>query len=411
MAPPDRMVIVGGGLAGARAAEALRDNGYDGAVVLVAEEPELPYERPPLSKAVLRDEAPDASAFLHDAGFYASRAIELVPGVAAMRLDVGAQRVELSDGRRLDYRSLLLATGAAPRRLDLPGADLGGVRYLRSLADARQLRTDLAPGRRLAIIGAGWIGCEVAASARARGVDVTVIDPLPLPLQRVLGPDVAVLFRDLHGEHGVDLRLGTGVTRLLGARAVEAVETTDGARVPADAVLVGIGVRPRSELAAAAGLAVGPSGIEVDATLRTSAPSVLAAGDVATAYHPHYGSSVHVEHWAVALNQGPAAARSMLGATEPYLRLPYFYSDQYDLGLEYIGHAPRWDRIVVRGSIAERKLIAFYVVDGAVAAALAVNVWDVIEPLRALITSRRSVPDALLADPDVDIAHLSGAAS
>jgi 3-phenylpropionate/trans-cinnamate dioxygenase ferredoxin reductase subunit len=394
------MLIIGGGLAAAKAAAALRDEGFDGRVLVVGDEAELPYERPPLSKSVLRGEEPEDSTRVHDAAFYADRGIEVRTSTTVAHLDADRRVVELEGGERLTFDAALLATGAAPRRLSIPGADLEGVHYLRTLADARSLRPALSG--RVGIIGAGWIGTEVAASARMLGAEITVIDPNPLPLQRVLGPELGAVFADLHADHGVDLRLGTGVSRLCGSERVEAIETDGGERIEVDSVVVGVGATPRVGLAERAGLAV-EGGVATDEFLRTSAPSVFAAGDVASAYHPHYGRRIRVEHWSAALNQGPLAVRNMLGGAEAYARLPYFFSDQYDLGLEYIGWARTWDQVAFRGDLAGRRFIGFYLSGGRVVAAIAVNTWDVIEPLRHLIESRSKVSTAALGDQSVDI--------
>jgi 3-phenylpropionate/trans-cinnamate dioxygenase ferredoxin reductase subunit len=409
MSGDGRMVIVGGGLAGAKAAETLRDEGFDGEVVLVGDEPDLPYERPPLSKEALRGEKPFESSRVHEPGFYDEHGITVRTGVRAVSLDPTAKALGLDDGSRLEFAALLLATGAAPRRLDVPGSATPGVHYLRTIADSRALHARLRPGQRVVVVGAGWIGCEVAASARTLGADVTVVDPLGVPLERVLGVEVGQALQRLHEERGVRFRLGRGVSRLVGGQRIEAVETSDGEVVAADVVVAAVGVRPRTELAVAAGITVDAHGVVVDQMLRTSAPDVYAAGDVVCQAHPFYGAHLHVEHWAVALNQGPAAALAMLGRGEPYRRLPYFYSDQYDLGLEYLGHAHAWDRLVVRGDLAAREFVGFYVADDRVRAGIAVNVWDTVEPLRSLVELGRAVPDAVLADPDTPLTELATA--
>jgi 3-phenylpropionate/trans-cinnamate dioxygenase ferredoxin reductase component len=400
-------VIVGASLAGAKAAETLRAEGFDGRIVLVGAETERPYERPPLSKDYLRGESERDGAYVHEPDYYDSHQIELRLGTRAVALDAGASQVGLEGGERLDYDALLLATGAEPRRLDIPGADLEEVHLLRTLGDCDALRAVIDRGGRLVIVGAGWIGCEVAASARQKGMDVTVVDPFSVPLERVLGPQLGAFYRDVHAEHGVDLRLGSGVEGFEGAGRVERVRTSDGATIDCDAVLVGVGVKPRVELAQAAGLAVG-NGVEVDERLRTSAPNVWAAGDIASHQHPFYGERVRVEHWGTALEQGPAAARSMLGDQAPYERLPYFFSDQYDVGMEYAGYAPRSDRVVIRGDTAAREFIAFWIAGERVVAGMNVNVWDVNDAIQALIRSRAIVDDGRLSDPDVPLESLAG---
>jgi len=406
MAASATFVIVGAGLAGAKAAETLRTEGFDGRVVLVGEEPERPYERPPLSKDYLRGEVPREKAYVHDEDFYSAHDIELLTATAVSRIDPAAAEVVLTGDRRLRFDRLLLSTGAAPRRLSVPGADLDGVLYLRQLRDADALRDRLEAGGRAVVVGAGWIGAEVAASARQKGLDVTVVEPASVPLERVLGPQVGAIFRDLHLDHGVTFALGTGVDAIEGNGSAEAVRTSDGRVFDCDVVIVGVGVIPNTALAEQAGLAV-DNGVLVDAQLRTSAPAIFAAGDVANAYHPLYGRHVRVEHWANALNQGPAAARSMLDAGEPYARVPYFFSDQYDLGMEYSGLAQGSDEVVFRGDPASREFIAFWLHDGLVAAAMNANVWDVTEALQALVRAGARLDPARLTDPDVALTDLA----
>ena len=398
-------VIVGASLAGAKAAETLRAEGFDERVVIVGAEDERPYERPPLSKDYLRGEAERETVYVHPEGFYADHDIELRLGRTAVSVDVAGSELALDDGERLRYDRLLLATGAEPRSLSIPGGDLDGVLYLRSVADCDALRRRLERGGTVVVIGAGWIGAEVAASARQRGLDVTVIDPLTVPLERVLGTEVGAVYRDIHVDHGVHMLLGTGVEAFEGDTAVERVRTSDGRELDCDFVVVGVGVRPRIGLAAQAGLAV-DNGILVDEHLHTSAPGVFAAGDVANAHHPFYGERIRVEHWANALHQGPVAARAMLGHADVYDRLPYFFSDQYDVGMEYAGFARRWDRVIFRGDPATREFIAFWLTGDRVVAGMNVNVWDVIDPIQRLISERVAVDDRRLADPDVALEEL-----
>jgi 3-phenylpropionate/trans-cinnamate dioxygenase ferredoxin reductase subunit len=399
-------VIVGAGLAGAKAAETLRQEGFDGRVVLVGAEDERPYERPPLSKDYLRGEVGREKVYVHDEGFYAEHDIELRPGRTAVGLDTSSGEVALDAGERLRYDRLLITTGAEPRRLSIPGADLEGIHYLRSVQDSDALRERLDHGGALVVVGAGWIGAEVAASARQRGLDVTVVEPLAVPLERVLGAEVGRIYRDVHADHGVRMLLGTGVDAFEGDRALERVRTSDGRELECDLAVVGIGVQPRSRLASEAGVAV-DDGIVVDEHLETGVPGVFAAGDVANAQHPFFGERIRVEHWANALNQGPVAARNMLGQSVAYERLPYFFSDQYDIGMEYLGFARSWDRVVFRGDPATREFIAFWLVGQRVVAGMNVNVWDVTDSIRALISSRVAVDDRRLADPDVPLAELA----
>ena len=401
-------VIVGASLAGAKAAETLRAEGFDERVVLIGAEDERPYERPPLSKDYLRGEAERETVYVHPEGFYADHDIELRLGRTAVSVNVAGSELALDDGERLRYDRLLLATGAEPRSLSIPGGDLDGVLYLRSVADCDALRARLDRGGAVVVIGAGWIGAEVAASARQRGLDVTVIDPLTVPLERVLGTEVGAVYRDIHLDHGVQMLLGTGVEAFEGDTAVERVRTSDGRELECDFVVVGVGVQPRTGLAAQAGLAV-DNGILVDEHLHTSAPGVFAAGDVANAHHPFYGERIRVEHWANALHQGPVAARAMLGQPDVYDRLPYFFSDQYDVGMEYAGFARTWDRVIFRGDPATREFIAFWLSGDRVVAGMNVNVWDVIDPIQRLIGERVAVDDRRLADPDVPLEELAPA--
>jgi 3-phenylpropionate/trans-cinnamate dioxygenase ferredoxin reductase subunit len=396
----ETFVIVGAGLAGAKAAQALRDEGFDGRVILLGAETEAPYERPPLSKDYLRGESERAKTAVHDEGYYAEHDIELRTGTPVEALDLSGGEVVVAGGERVGYDRLLLSTGARPRRLDVTGGQLDGIHELRTLADADALRAQLVPGARVVVVGAGWIGSEVAASARQLGCEVDVVEPLETPLARVLGPQIGAVYRDIHTAQGVRMHLGSGVAFFEGPERVRAVRTSDGERLACDLVLVGAGVAPRSELAQRAGIAVG-DGILVDEYLRTSAPGVFAAGDVAGAQHPTLGQRVRVEHWANALNQGPAAARNMLGKLVAYDRVPYFFSDQYDVGMEYSGLARPDDEVVVRGDLDAREFIAFWLRDDAVVAGMNVNVWDVTDPIQALIRSGARVDRARLADPGV----------
>jgi 3-phenylpropionate/trans-cinnamate dioxygenase ferredoxin reductase subunit len=407
MADRDPMVVVGGGLAGGKAVETLRDEGYDGPVVIVTEERERPYERPPLSKEYLNGGKDREVIYVHEPGWYDEHDVELRTGVRAVGLDPAGHAVELDGGDRLPYRAVLLATGAAPRRLRLPGGDLDGVLVLRSAADSDRLKAELSAGdKRVAVVGAGWIGLEVAAAARSYGNEVTVVEPQPAPLRQVLGDEIGGVFARLHRDNGVDLRLNTGVSEFRGDGRVRAVVTDGGAEIPADLVVVGIGVVPRTELAEAAGLDV-DNGVVVDSALRASAPDVFAAGDIASWLHPRYGRHIRVEHWANALNGGPAAARAMLGQEVVYDRLPYFFTDQYDLGMEYSGLAGREQRVVTRGDVDGREFIAFWLDGDRVRAAMNVNVWDVTDDLQALIRADKAVDDARLADPDVPLKEVT----
>jgi 3-phenylpropionate/trans-cinnamate dioxygenase ferredoxin reductase component len=398
-------VIVGAGLAGAKAAETLRGRGFDGRIVLIGEEPARPYERPGLSKGYLTGESDAASLFTHAESFYPDQSIDLRTETAVTALDPADHTVTLGSGEQVRYDKALLATGSSPRRLSGPGAGLPGVFHLRTLADADALKAAASEAHAVAVIGAGWIGAEVTSSLRQRGLPVTLIEPASVPLERVLGTEVGAIYRDLHAGHGVDLRMGDGVASLHGDGQVEEVRTTSGARIDADLVVVGIGAQPRTGLAAEAGLKTG-DGVSTDEYLRTSHPDVYAAGDIAAAWHPLFGTQVRVEHWANAADQGVAAGVTMLGADEPYAKIPYFFSDQYDLSMEYRGYCPDWDRVVLRGRPADGAFIAFWLRDGAIRAALNANDWDAGEHLHRLVQDRARIPVERLTDPAVALADL-----
>jgi len=402
-----RHVIVGGGLAGAKAAEALRAEGHEGEIVLIGAEDELPYERPPLSKDYLRGESSRDDARVHPASFYEEQAVELRTATTVVAIDPAGREVELDGGERLGWDRLLLATGSEPRRLPLPGADLDGVLYLRDLGDSDAIAARLEPGVRLVVIGAGWIGSEVAASARMKGAEVEIIERATRPLEHVLGAEASDFYARVHREHGVILHAGAELERFEGSERVEAVRLGDGTRIDCDAVVVGVGITPRTGLAEEAGLEV-DNGILTDAGLATSAPGIFACGDVASAEHPFLGRRIRVEHWANALHQPEVAARSMLGKEASYDRLPYFFSDQYDVGMEYAGYATDWDRVAFRGDPDGGEFIAFWLRDGRVLAGMNVNVWDVTDRIQELIRSRQRVDVDRLADPDVPLDRLSG---
>ena len=403
-------VVVGAGLAGAKAAEALRGHGYGGRLVLVGDEVHRPYERPPLSKDYMLGKAERDKAFVHPPGWYAEHDVELELATSVTSIDRAEHRVVTAGGEPLGYDKLLLATGASPRRLTAPGADLAAVAYLRSLDDSDRIKAALRPDARIAIIGGGWIGLEVAAAARSAGAQVTVLEGAELPLLRVLGPEVATVFADLHRAHGVDLRCSISVTGIEPDGDGAVVRLGDGAGVPADTVIVGVGVSPNTSLAEAAGLRV-DNGVVVDEHLRSSDPDIFAAGDVANAYHPILHRALRVEHWANALHQPDVAARSMLGMDASYDRLPYFFTDQYDLGMEYHGHAEPgdFDEVVLRGDLGARAFFAFWLRDGHVAAGLHVNQWDDADTVKALVRARQKVDVARLRDSAVPLTeHLGG---
>src|ERR1700761_4314447 len=396
-------VIVGGGLAGARAAEGLRAAGFDGEVVLFGSEPERPYERPPLSKGYLLGKEKRDSAFVHPADWYAEHNVDLRAGVTVAMIDPAAHLVTFGGGT-IAYDKLLLTTGASARRLDIPGAGLGNVLYLRTLAESDALRTAFTPDTRVVIVGAGWIGLEVAAAARTAGSSVTVLEPQPGALYGVLGPELGGKFADLHRSHGVEFRFEESAAEFLaagpGTGRVGSVMTTAGVTLPADVVVIGIGAVPNDGLARSAGLEVN-NGVVTDSALRTSDPDIFAAGDVANSYLPLLGRHLRMDHWSNALNGGKAAARAMVGQQVEYNRVPYFYSDQYDLGMECAGlPAPgAYDQVVYRGDSDALEFIAFWLKEGKLVAGMNVNIWDVNDDLQGLIRSGRSLDPARLANP------------
>lgn len=411
---PDKVVIVGGGLGGAKAAEALRDQGYGGSITLLSNEADPPYERPPLSKNYLAGHAPFDEALVHPLPWYGEQDVDLRLSTSATAFDTDRHTVTLADGTTLGYDKLLLATGAMPRRLAVPGADASNVLYLRRHGDADAIRAVFGNGRQLVIIGAGWIGLEVAAAARDASTDVAVVETAELPLVGVLGPEIGQVFADLHASRGVRLCLGADLVEIIvdGSGRASGVRLADGTRIAADAIVVGVGVVPDVALAEAAGLAT-DNGVLVDAWLRTSDPDVYAVGDIANQAHPTLGTRVRVEHWATALKQPAIAAAALLGAGRPdigYAELPYFFSDQYDLGMEYIGHTARDGkyRVTVRGDLASREFVAFWLDDShRIHAAMNVNVWNVIDAVKPLIIDKTVVDPARLSDPEVAYSELA----
>lgn len=399
------VVIVGGGLAGGKTAEALREQGFTGAITIVCGEKHLPYERPPLSKEHLagKKQLPDFT--VHDADWYVENAVDLLMGVRATAIETFAHRVTLDDGNTLDYSALVLATGSSSRRPPIPGADAQGVHFLRTIEESDALLEALTAGSRLAVVGGGWIGLEVAASARQRGVEVTVVESAPLPLLAALGPELAQVFADLHRENGVDLRLDSQVAAITtDAGRATGLQLADGAVIEADAVLVAVGATPNIGLAADAELLLADGGVQVGSGLRTSEPDVYAVGDIAAAAHPLLATRIRTEHWANALNQPAVAAANILGGEVAYTNLPYFFTDQYDLGMEYTGHSAGYTQVVLRGEVAKREFIAFWLdADNRVLAGMNVNVWDVTDDIKALITSRKPVSPERLADVSVPL--------
>jgi 3-phenylpropionate/trans-cinnamate dioxygenase ferredoxin reductase component len=412
-------VIVGASLAGAKAAETLREEGFEGRVVLIGSEEELPYERPPLSKGYLLGNDPRESAQVHPADWYAEHNVELMLGRTVTALEVAVHRVVVDDGSALAYDKLLLATGSRLRRLEAAGAENSGIHYLRTLPDSDALKEALRPGRQVVVVGGGWIGLETAAAARHHGCDVTIVELEPLPLQKVLGDEIAAVYRDLHVANGVGFHFGSGVREFggLGGRLTDVV-LQDGTEIGADVAIVGVGITPIVDLARAAGLAV-ENGVAVDQFLRTTDPDVYACGDVAAWQSNLVGARIRVEHWANALNGGPAAAKVMLGGSQPYDPVPYFYSDQYDLSMEYAGYVPprAYDEVVVRGSAAvggvtAAEFVAFWLRDGRVLAGMNANVWDVQDDIQKLVRAGYAgsrVDKARLADASVPLSELTAA--
>jgi 3-phenylpropionate/trans-cinnamate dioxygenase ferredoxin reductase subunit len=398
-------VIVGAGLAGGTAAGQLRKDGFDGRIVLIGDEAAPPYERPELSKGYLRGAIERQKLDVYSPDSYAASSIELRRSTRVISLEPATREVVLGDGERLRYDRLLLATGSAPRRLDILGSNLAGIHYLRTVQDSEAIRDAAKRAHRAVVIGGGWIGSEVAASLRQLGLEVALVMPGSMPLENVLGPEVGAIYRDLHVERGVELRPHHHVAAFRGRTAVEAVETVDGTRIACDLVVVGVGARPRTELAVNAGLQV-RDGIHVSDRLETNVPAIFAAGDIASAWHPLFGTRIRVEHWDNAKRQGRVAARNMLGIGETYTRVPYFYSDQYDLSMEYSGYAPTWDRVVFRGDNARREFIAFWLKSGRVVAGMKANTWDVNDAISALVASREPIAVERLVDPSVPLDDL-----
>jgi 3-phenylpropionate/trans-cinnamate dioxygenase ferredoxin reductase subunit len=403
-------LIVGASLAGAKAAETLRAEGFDGPLVLIGAENERPYERPPLSKDYLLGKAERETIYVHPEHWYTEHDVDLRLGTTVTGLDPGAHEVGLADGTRVGYARLLLATGSSPRQLPVPGAGLDGVLSLRSASDSDRIKAAFQSASKVVVIGAGWIGLETAAAARAAGLEVTVLETSELPLLRVLGRQAAQVFADVHRDHQVDLRCGVQVARITGSNGrASGVLLADGSRVEADVIIAGVGITPNSQLAEAAGLDTG-NGIQVDARLRSSSPDIYAAGDVANAFHPRLGKQIRVEHWANALHQPQAAARAMLGQDVTYDRLPYFFTDQFDLGMEYSGYVEPggYDEVIFRGDPARREFIAFWLRRGQVLAGMNVNIWGVSDPIQALIRAGQPLDKNALGDPGTPLESLTG---
>ncbi|RJL21458.1 NAD(P)/FAD-dependent oxidoreductase [Bailinhaonella thermotolerans] len=392
-------VIIGGGLAGAKAAQTLREEGFDGEVVVIAAEAERPYERPPLSKDYLRGKSEKSGIYVHEPSWYDDNRVDLRLDVVATEIERAAREVRLSDGTRQPYDKLLIATGATPRPLPVAGAERA--LYLRTAADSEALKEAFAAGGEVVIAGAGWIGLETAAAAAEAGCSVTVVESAPAPLVHALGPELGEVFAGVHRGHGVRLRTGEEIAEVRRG----SVLLRGGEELAADHVIAGIGAAPNDRIARAAGLEVA-DGVLVDQSLRSSDPDVFAAGDVANAFNPLYGRRIRVEHWANALNGGPAAARAMLGREVVYDRVPYFYTDQFELGMEFSGDVAGHDEVVYRGSVADLEFIAFWLHAGRVVAGMNVNVWDVAGDVQKLIRAGTPVDVKRLTDPSVPLSDL-----
>ncbi|GAB19787.1 putative ferredoxin reductase [Gordonia effusa NBRC 100432] len=405
---PEAIVVVGAGLAGAKSAEALRDNGFDGAITLIGSERHLPYERPPLSKDVLTGHKHLADFTVHDSAWYRENKVELRLGQTVNAIDTDTNRVTLADGDTLSYDKLILATGSSSKHPPFPGADAAGVYYLRTVDQAREIKHALTAGSSLAVIGAGWIGLEVAAAARAAGVAVTIVESATLPLQAALGRELGDVFAGLHREHNVDFRFDSSVAEITTTDGrARGLRLSDGTQINADAVLVAVGAAPNIDIAREAGLDIADGGVAVNASLRASDPDVYAVGDIAAAENPFYDTRIRTEHWANALNQPAVAAAAALGGTDVYDTLPYFFTDQYDLGMEYVGYAPSYDSVVIRGDQAKREFVAFWLdADRRVLAGMNVNVWDVTDDVKALIRSRKAVDPIQVADTRTPLSRL-----
>lgn len=404
----ETFVIVGAGLAGGGAVATLRQEGFEGGIVLIGAEPQPPYERPPLSKEYLRGESPFENALLQPAGFYEENDIETRFGVRVTRVDSAERMVQLDSGEHVTYDRLLVATGGRNRRLPIQG--LEGIYDLRTVDDARRIRADITPGRKAVVVGMGFIGSEVAASLRQSGVEVAVVDRNEVPLRRVLGEEVGRVIGDIHRDEGVSMILEDRVASFEGAGRVERVTTERGRRIECDFVVVGLGTEPVTDLLAGTGASI-DNGVVVDEYLRTNVEGIYAAGDIANQYHPVFERNIRVEHWQNALNQGPAAARNMLGRDEPYGEIPWFWSDQYEHNLQYAGFHTEWDELIVRGSMEERNFVAFYRKDERVLAAVAIGRGKDLRRSMPLIRGQQPVEAAGLRDLAVDLRALANSAA
>jgi 3-phenylpropionate/trans-cinnamate dioxygenase ferredoxin reductase subunit len=408
--PGSQIVIVGANLTGGAAATTLRSEGFDGAIVMIGEEPHPPYERPPLSKEYLRGERPVETSLLRPESWYEEHDVDLRLGVRAERIDPAARVVRLEGGTEVPYGSVLVATGGRNRRIGVPGSDLAGIHYLRTIEEADGIRQEARPGRRAVVVGAGFIGCEVAASLRQLGVEVEVVEIFDTALHRALGPEVGRVMEGVHRDHEVEFHFGQIVEHFLGSQRVEGAVTDRGRTIECDFVVVGVGIEPNIDVVADAGVAT-EDGILVDELCRTSVEGVYAAGDVANHQHPLFGRRMRVEHWDNALKQGAAAARSMAGKAEPFDDPHWFWSDQYDHNLQSIGVLSDWDELAIRGSLEERSFVAFYLKDGFLMGAVGLDRGKDVRRCRALIAARRLLDPVALKDEDVDLKRLAATGS
>jgi 3-phenylpropionate/trans-cinnamate dioxygenase ferredoxin reductase subunit len=402
------IAIVGASLTGSSAAATLREEGFDGRVVLIGAEPQPPYDRPPLSKNYLRGTTPFEKTLLRPPEFYRERDIEMRLGTTVTRVDAEKRTLALDGGERLEFDQLLVATGGRNRRFPIPGIDLPGVYDLRTVADADRIREAIGRGGRAVVVGLGFIGAEVAASMRQSGLEVVAVEPFKTPLYRALGEEIGRVVEGLHRDHGVEMILDDAVTAFEGSGKVERVVTRNGRRIECSLAVFGLGIEPATELVANTPVRV-DNGIVVDDQCRTNVPGIFAAGDVANHYHPVCGRQMRVEHWQNGVKQGGAAARSMLGRGQPYDEVHWFWSDQFDANIQYAGFHAAWDRIVVRGSLASRKFLAFYLTEGRVESAVAINQGRDMRRTFPIIKARVAVDPARLEDPNVDLRTLAPA--
>ncbi len=399
---PETYVVAGANLAGGTAAATLRADGFNGRLILVGEEPVAPYERPPLSKEFLRGEAPFEKALIRPPGFWEANEIECRFGSRVARIDPGSRQAILDDGEALRYDKVLVATGLRNRTLHVPGSHLPGIHLLRTVADADAIRAETAGATAVVVVGMGFIGSEVAASLRRCGLDVVAVEPLPAPCYRALGPQIGAVVAAIHADHGVKMHFGESVDAFEGNERVERVVTGSGMHIDCDAVVVGVGTTPVTDLLEGTGVHL-ENGIVVDEHCRASVEGIYAAGDVANHLHPLVGRHIRVEHWQNALKQGAAAAKAMLGSPDPYDEVHWFWSDQYDTNIQSAGHVSDWTNPIIRGDLETRSFVAFSLRDGRIVGAVAVNRGKDLRRSIALIKAKAVVDPAKLADPDTDI--------